>query len=271
MLSEQIRKDAKILNKIFEIENKLKSYNSIGYINLIGSLLISIISTILIIMSINNLKLEEILFLSSIGYFIQVIIFSCFNFSFIYSINYLIKRKYIKKTIIGSKILSFDYIVSRKKVKKVKKIYDLLSEEGKKYIYCIVQDKKQRNNIKEIEQNFLRLQIGDMKKDIFINYWNEFFAEDIKELNIKDEDFINFKINNILTNITESEFDLYKDEIIKITETLKSKKEQLIILKKIEELKEKYDEETIVNKINLIKNKVTKYPQEKTNKILKSI
>ena len=63
----------------------------------------------------------------------------------------------------------------------------------------------------------------------------------------------------------------YKDEIIKITETLSSKKDQLVIFKKIEELKEKYDEETIVNEINSIKNKVTKSSQEKNNKVLKSI
>lgn len=272
MLSKKIKKDAKILNEIFEIENNLKSYNKIENLVLINSLLFPIISTTLIFLIFNDfLREKDIVFLVSIGFMFQIAVFSFLNSISFSIINSLIKRKYIKKNIIGSKVLSFKYIVRGKKVEKVKKLYDLLSEEGKKNIYCINQDEKQRNNVEEIEKKCLHFQILDMKKDVFINYWNTSFTQDIKELNISEEGFIISKINNILNDITESEFNLYKDEIIKITETLSSKKDQLVIFKKIEELKEKYDEETIVNEINSIKNKVTKSTQEKTNKVLKSI
>lgn len=272
MLSKQIKKDAKILNEIFEIENNLKFYNKTENLVFINSLLFPIISTALIFLIFNDfLREKDVMFLTSVGYMLQVAVFFFLNLISVSIINRLMKRKYIKKNIIGSKVLNFEYIVRGKKVEKVKNLYDLLSEEGKKNIYCINQDKKQKNNIKEIEKDCLYLEIGDMKKDVFINYWNTSFTQDIEELNIESENCIILKINNILTNISESEFNLYKDEIIKITETLSSKKDQLVIFKKIEELKEKYDEETIVNEINSIKNKVTKSTQEKNNKVLKSI
>ena len=54
MLSKQIKKDAKILNEIFEIENNLKSYNKIENLVLINSLLFPIISTTLIFLIFND-------------------------------------------------------------------------------------------------------------------------------------------------------------------------------------------------------------------------
>ena len=272
MLSENIKKDAKILSKIFKIKNNLKFYNNIYKVLSILSLFFSMLFSIFI--SVNNeVSNLLILFLFTIGLILHFFVFFFLNVILGIITNYIIKRKYIRKNISGLDIFTVDYIVSEKKLKKTEELYNSLSKEGKSYIYDISSKAKKSENIKEIEKDCLYIEINNMNIKGFINYWNSYFHKDVKNINIEIEDFIKRKIQQILIKINEEDFNKYKNEIIKITETLKSKKEQLVIFKEIEKLEEKYDEEIVIDKINKIKNKVNNNNlEEKTNnKILKSI
>lgn len=272
MLSENIKKDAKILSEIFKIKNNFKFYNNTYKVLSILSLFYSILSSIFLLINHEVISISLILFLFTIGLILHFFVFFVLNFIIGISINYIIKRKYIKKNMSCLGIFTVDYIVSEKKLKKTEKLYNELSKEGKNYIINISSKAKESENIKEIEKDCLYIEINNMNIKDFINYWNSYFQKDIKNINIEIEDFIKRKIQQILIKINEEDFNKYKNEIIKITETLKSKKEQLVIFKEIEKLKDKYDEEIIIDKINKIKNKVNNNLEEKTNnKILKSI
>ena len=109
-----------------------------------------------------------------------------------------------------------------------------------------------------------------MKLPLFISYFNKKYKEDVQQLEVKQEELIYNKIKDILEKINEVNFNKYKEDIVCIIETVKSKKNQLDLFELIEELKEKYDEDLLNNKINLIKDKVIP-KKEKNNKVLKSL
>ena len=268
-----VKKDAKIINKIFEHENNFKFYNITEALSLISGFFCSSFFVFLIATNETVLSTEKnIAFLLLLCFILSFVAFGFISYLVLYLVNKIIKRKHLKKEIKGLDVSDSSFFVSRKKVEFFYNLYNSLSKKGKYNLYYINSYIKKENDLNKIEKKCLYNEIGIMSTKDFINYWNTSFKEDAEAINIDIEYAIEHKLKNILKNINESEFNEYKNEIIKITETLKSKKTQLAIFEKIEELKEKYDEEVISNKINIIKNKVTKPKQERlNNKVLKSI
>tara|TARA_B100000073_G_C23737707_1_gene572781 strand:- start:2896 stop:3696 length:801 start_codon:yes stop_codon:yes gene_type:complete len=264
---EIIKKDAKIIKEIFDKEKNISIFNDIEGL----AIMISMFNLVLFIISIcffTELNFDYKLIFSLFGGLLLAAS-SFFTSSFLMKIYNNIKNKNYPKNS-GSLFLSSTYLIRKEKKEEVYNLYNNLSEEGKDSIWYFDYRDLRNESLKEIENLIFKRRIMLMKLPLFISYFNKKYKEDVQQLEVKQEELIYNKIKDILEKINEVNFNKYKEDIVCIIETLKSKKNQLNLFELIEELKEKYDEDLLNNKINLIKDKVIP-KKEKNNKVLKSL
>tara|TARA_Y100000588_G_scaffold307293_1_gene331371 strand:+ start:13251 stop:14051 length:801 start_codon:yes stop_codon:yes gene_type:complete len=264
---EIIKKDAKIIKEIFDKEKNISFLNEIEGLALITS----VFNTVLFIISIcffTELNFDHRLIFSLFGGLLLAAL-SFFTSSFLMLIYNNKKNKNYPKNS-GSLFLSSTYLIRKEKKEEVYNLYNNLSKEGEDSIWYFDYRDLRNESLKEIENLIFKRRVMLMKLPLFISYFNKKYKEDVQQLEVKQEELIYNKIKDILEKINEVNFNKYKEDIVCIIETLKSKKNQLDLFELIEELKEKYDEDLLNNKINLIKDKVIP-KKEKNNKVLKSL
>lgn len=265
-MADIIKKDAKIIKEIFDKEKKINFFNHIENL----SVSLALLNVVLFTISLFFIDLTfENRFLASVFGGLVIFLLSLFiNFNLIEIYNNRKNKKYLQKS--GSLFLSNNYLISKEKKEEIYKLHKKLSKNGVEAISYLNYMNLRDNDLKKIEMLVLRRKVILMDLNLFINYFKNDFQLDKKEIEIDEEELIYSKIYNILENIKEADFNEFKEDIIHIIETLKSKKNQLKLFELIEELKEKYDEGLLNEKINLIKNKVIP-KKEENNKVLKSI
>lgn len=256
-MADIIKKDAKIIKEIFDKEKKTNFFNNVE--NLVVSLSLFNVLLFSISLFFIDLNLENKLI---VFVFFSVLVFMLFlliNSKLFEIYNNRKNKSYPKKT--GTLFLSENYLISKEKKEKVYNLYDKLSKEGKNALWYLDYMDLRDNDLKKIEVVVFRRKIILMDLNLFIDYFNNDFQLDKKEIEIDEEELIYSKIYNILENIKETDFNEFKEDIINIIETLKSKKNQLKLFELIEKLKEKYDEGLLNEKIKLFlkKKKTIKY------------
>ena len=273
MLSKKIKEESILIKKIMKKNNNFKFYNEVESLSILTSSFLSLITVLsFVLILINNEDLFTKFFFGIILFLIGLVLYMPVVCAILMVISYIIKgsitKKYIKNI---SPFFDLNYITKIDRVLEFENLYNKLSMTGKEVYFYL---KKQKGvKIEKISQLYFEKEINKMSTKEFIDYYkHEYIESDINIKEVDTEYAICNEILNIFVKMDYNEFNKHKDDIIKITLTLKDKSKQLTIINKLEEIKDKYDEEHINNKIENKINKITETNKiEKNNKILRSI
>lgn len=264
---EVIKKEAKIIKEILKKERELSIFNDIGCLAVFLSLF-KIISLTISVFFFTELTDYDKVFICIILNLLFPYLFYSINYNLMKWYNKTKNKNYPKNS--GSLFLSDDNLIKKEKKEEIYSLYNKLSKEGKEELYYLNYMELRNSSIKKIEIINFERKIMLMDLNLFIDYFNNNFQLDKKEFKIDEEKLIYNKIIKILEKIKEAEFNEYKEDVIYIMESLKSKKYQLELFELVEKLKEKYDESLLDKKISLIKDKVIR-KKEVNNKVLRNI
>lgn len=192
------------------------------------------------------------------------------------SINYLYKRKYVKKIPFYIKrevyYLKDKIFISGKKIKKINKNIEEMSP--------IAHDIFKRKYINELSDESIKKIVIDSTINNLSNeklYSNlTYYFEEIKKVKSKYQSYAySALMKRFLNNLNYEYFNKNKKEIISCIENYFNEYEQQKYFKELKQIKEEFDDEIIKNNISKYKEDLLRENHDKEikseNKILKSI